>query len=129
MPPPPVVPTDPPRRFGRAVWQATAPLWLWALHFFGLYVGVAAGCTRGWGEARWAGLPLVSLALGAFSAAVLALLAWMTWRAARDRDWLDGLDPTVAALRLGGGALALVGTAWETVPLLLIPPCGSTVLP
>ncbi|WP_119154660.1 hypothetical protein [Caldimonas tepidiphila] len=123
MPASPAQP-DPPRRFGAAVWHATAPLLLWALHFFALYVVVAAGCMRGWSDARWAGLPAVSLSLLVFSAAVLALMIAMLARSVRDSRHKPQGDPVIPALRLGGGVLALVGVVWETAPLLMVPPCG-----
>lgn len=115
---------DPPRRFGAAVWQATAPLLLWALHFFVLYVVVAAGCTRGWADARWAGGPAVNLALGVFSAAVLVAAAGMVWRSLRGFRESQRRESLLPALRLGSGVLALVGIVWESVPLLMIAPCG-----
>lgn len=116
---------DPPRRFGAAVWQATAPLLLWALHFFVLYVVVAAGCMRGWADARWAGWPAVNLGLGVFSLAALALTVAMGWRSLRGLKEAQRSESLLPALRLGSGVLALVGIVWDSVPLLMIAPCGA----
>lgn len=123
----PGFPADPPRRLGAAIWGATAPLLLWALHFFVLYVAVASGCTRGWAHARWAGLPAVNFGLGIFSAAALVLAVAIVWRSLRgSREKSAARHSLIPALRLAGGVLALVGIVWNTVPLLMITPCAMS---
>lgn len=85
----------------RQFWHGGAPLLLWAAHFAVSYV---LGCHA----------PLLALSLLAMGAC-----AWMLWRAAPLREEARLLDWA----RGGGAALALLGIAWTTLPLLLLGGC------
>lgn len=104
-------------RIPRQALLGTAPLLLWAAHFFLSYVLVAAECSplfyRPGAPSRWL--------LAGISLAALATCAWMLWKArrawspdARLMDWAQG----------GGALLALAGIAWTSLPLLLLDGCG-----
>lgn len=93
------------RRFVREMLRGSAPLWVWALHFFAVYVLIAVLCC-GASEAA------LGAASSASSVAALVLVGWLL---ARGRHMPPGL---LRSARLGCGALALVGVAWTTAPLL-----------
>ena len=100
-------------RFFRRLWQGSAPFITWALHFFLVYVLVAAGC----GTAFESSLRAVLL-----SASVLALAA-IAWPPLSRRGQCEhhGL---LGASRLGSAVLACIGVLWATLPMLWLPLCG-----
>ncbi len=100
--------------FFRRLWYGSAPLVVWALHFFGSYAVVAAGCGT-------AAPPFLRTGLLVASVLALALIGWMLMRHRRRQGHHRLLD----AARLGSGALAAVGIAWTTLPLVFLPVCGS----
>lgn len=101
--------------FWGQLWQGTAPLVLWAAHFFFCYLVAAGACGRpGSGaitRAVLAGATL--LALGA--------AGWLLRQA-----WRSGEPPRslLHMARLGGAILALVAIAWGALPLLVFGGCG-----
>jgi hypothetical protein len=100
-----------PERPLRALLHGGAPLLVWALHFFASYVLVALLCCRA-GDATLRGV-----LFAASAAALAAIVALLVRRPPADR-------PLLRAARLGGGVLALVGVAWTTLPMALLPPCA-----
>ena len=99
--------------FFARLWAGSAPLVIWAVHFFAAYAVVAAGC----------GSTLQPyLRPGLFGAGALALAAigWLVWRQRRART-LHGVG---GAARIGSAVLACIGIAWTTLPLLLVPVCS-----
>jgi hypothetical protein len=96
--------------FSRKLWQGTAPLVLWAAHFFFCYLYAGSGCRpETWGVL--AGVTL--LALGA-----AGWLAWQGWRAGGRRRGV------LAMAQRGGALLALVAIAWGALPLLAFGDCA-----
>ena len=92
--------------------RAASPLLLWAVHWSVCYLVVAGLCLRGaW--SGWAQPLLIAL-----SAVTLAVLGWMLWRL-RGRP-LQGLPDWAFA---GSAVLALAGTAWTSLPLLMLDGC------
>lgn len=98
------------------IWQASAPLLVWAAHFTLCYGLVAAECSPalarrepsvGW---LWIG---TALAIGA--------CLWMLWRA---RAVLQEDAGLVKLAQAGSALLALAGIAWTSVPLMLLGGCG-----
>ncbi|QGZ37893.1 hypothetical protein IP92_03090 [Pseudoduganella flava] len=95
--------------FFRKLWLGTAPLILWAAHFFFCYLYVAAGC----GAATWAVLLSVT-------AVALALAGWLVASACR-----AGVPDTLLEItRLGAAVLGITGIAWSALPLLALGACG-----
>ncbi|WBS00329.1 hypothetical protein OU994_18640 [Pseudoduganella sp. SL102] len=101
--------------FWNKLWRGTAPLVLWAAHFFFCYLYAAGACRPGHASmAPWAVL---------LGATVLALGAagWLAWRAWR------GSEPPRSLMhmaRLGGAILALAAIAWSAMPLLVFGACA-----
>lgn len=102
--------TTSPERFFAATLHGSAPLLVWALHFFGAYVLVAAGCCRA-GDASLRTLLLLGSALA------IGAIAWQL------RGTAGASDRLLRSARLGGGVLALVGVAWTTLPMFVLPVC------
>jgi len=107
-------------RFFRKLIRGTLPLLVWAAHFAGSYVLVAAQCspagfTPG-NPQRW---PLALMTLVAL--AICAALAW------RGRHALGGSDEKIALLDRAGALTALLafaGVAWTSVPLWFVDSCA-----
>lgn len=110
-------------RFVPALRTATLPIAVWALHFAALYVGIAAGCWAGLDRVRVGAMALLPLILLAISAAVAIWLAAVV--AGAIGHWRRG-DAVTGPLvgRIAGAGFALVAVVWETVPVLVLPPCG-----
>lgn len=104
-------------------WQGGGPFIVWALHFFGLYVLVAAGCTAGWAEVPLLGTSLLRVLLIAASMLALAWIAWLLMHAdgGRPPQGTRGLLSVAAA---GSAWLALIGVAWASAPVLMLPVCS-----
>jgi hypothetical protein len=94
-------------RFWTKLWQGTAPLALWAAHFFFCYLYAAADG------------PAPRVVLGGVTLAALAGAGWLARQACRApgsrRSGLRGVA------RLGGAILAFVAIAWGALPLLVLP--------
>lgn len=99
--------------FFRPLGYGSAPLLVWAAHFFFAYAAVAAGCGTPW-------QPFLRPGLLAISALALAAIGWLLC-GERGRK---GLHRLLFATRIGNGLLAGVGVAWTTLPLLMLPVCG-----
>ena len=97
-------------RFWTRLWQGTAPLVLWAAHFFFCYLFAASGCRPG----SWAVLAGVTL----LALAAASWLAWQAWRLDAAPRGLLGMA------RLGGAILALAAIAWGAMPLLVYGACA-----
>ncbi|GGY10458.1 hypothetical protein GJV26_27460 [Massilia dura] len=97
-------------RFFHKLWQGTAPLVLWATHFFFCYLYAASGCRR----ETWAVLLGVTLA-------ALALAGWLV-----RQGWQGGKEPRtlLGMAQLGGAVLALVALAWSAMPLFVFGACA-----
>ncbi len=106
--------------FFSAVWMASTPLLLWALHFWFCYFAVAVVCTSAMhgGAMDPAALRWV---LVATTIAAIAMLAALLWRdlARSEAGSIVGVARQLTAL------IALVGIAWAGVPLALLPVCAS----
>ena len=107
------------RFFGKLM-RGTLPLLVWAAHFAGSYVLVAAQCSpAGFAPGNPHRLPLALMTLVAL--AVCAALAWRARRTFSGDDEQTALLDWAAAL---GGLLAFVGIAWTGLPLLLVGGCS-----
>lgn len=93
--------------------QTMLPLLVWAAHFGFCYVFVAAACM-----ARWEA-PLITATLLTASALAGMWLAVLLVSALRRR--------ARRAMRAGASALALLGVAWATLPVLMLEPCSDPV--
>jgi hypothetical protein len=102
--------------FLRRLLQGSAPLMVWALHFFGAYALVAAGCCTALAHTPWFGVPALHVTLWLLSALAVAVIAGLI---ARNLRLPRGLLRSAAA---GGGLLALLAVAWTTLPMLLVVP-------
>ena len=110
--------------FFPAAARASLPLWLWALHFAFCYVAVAVGCRAGWQHPGAAGLSPLQGLLGWGSAAALGGAVVLLVHAWRHRATAPGA--LLARVRSVVAALALIGIAWTSIPLLLLPTCRIT---
>lgn len=111
-------------RFLRRLALASAPLWIWALHFFLVYALVAVGCDAGPdGARRLAAVPLRGIALAAGGLALGAIA--LGWHAAGRRHAREpGRLRDVA--RHAGALLAAIGVAWGMLAVLLVAPCAPS---
>lgn len=110
------------RVFG-PLWQGGAPFIVWALHFFAVYVLVASGCTAGWQDVALLGTSLLRVVLVLVCAVALAGIAWLLWRADGGRP-PRGQRGLLAVAAAGSAWLSLVGVAWVSVPVLMLPLCA-----
>ena len=102
--------------FFSQMWQATAPLLVWAAHFTALYTLVAAQCSPALARGEpWMGT------LWMLSALALGACTYLLWRA---RTALAPGASLVQLAQAGSALLALAGVAWTSVPLLLLGGCG-----
>lgn len=96
---------------------ATLPLFIWAAHFFGCYLLVAAQCSPALiGPAMPARWPLAGLT-------VLALAACLTclWRC---RGMARGQAPGLLDwARLGSALLGTLGVGLSSVPIVIVGSC------
>lgn len=114
--PPPTAP------FFGALLRGSLALWLWALYFAFVYVGVAVGCRAGWQQASLPGgaSPLRALLLVGSGLAVAAALLLVVRSLRRPTTGGDDLLPRVERIAAG---LALIAIAWTAVPAMLLPLC------
>lgn len=103
--------------------DATAPLLLWALHFFAAYAFAAVACDSALASSIWIGQPAILLMLAIATMAALMVILLFLWRAVK----LCRIAPwqLLSGARLGLAVLALLGLAWVAVPLLILPVCTS----
>ncbi|WP_338762367.1 hypothetical protein [Massilia sp. METH4] len=97
-------------RFWSRSWQGSAPLVLWAAHFFFCYLVAAAGC-RPW---TWAVL------LGATVVASV-LAGWLAWTACHGNGAQGGL---LGVARRWGAVLAFIAIVWGGLPLVVFGACA-----
>lgn len=117
-------PADAGAPLSRAIVDGGLPLALWALHFTACYVLALVGCgetpqANGSASLRWS--------LGAVSAAAVAAVAALLWRAVR-RACRDDAG-LLATVRLAAALLALTGVVWGSVPALALASCGDESAP
>lgn len=99
--------------FFRKLWQGTAPLVLWAGHFFFCYLYAASGCR----PETWAVL---------VGATVIALAAacWLAWQAWRRKTAGGPSRGVMAMAQVGGAILALLAIVWSAFPLFVFGRCA-----
>lgn len=106
-------------QFFRKLMRGTLPLLAWGAHFTFCYLVAAAQCMPG---ALRPGGPN-RLLLGSATALALAACLWLAWR---ERAILR--NPKAASILDWGAALgallALIGVAWNAVPVLLARGCA-----
>ena len=107
-------------RFFRKLIRGTLPMLVWAAHFAGSYVLVAAQCSpAGFVPGNPHRLPLALMTVVA-----LAICAALAWRA---RGTLSGGDEQTALLDWAAALTALLafaGVAWTSVPLWFVESCA-----
>ena len=99
-------------RFARRLLIGSAPLMVWALHFFAVYVLVAAACCTPFADRALRATLLLASALAV--AAIVGLLL---------RGRRRGPGSLLHAATTGSGVLALAGVVWTTLPMLSLPLC------
>jgi hypothetical protein len=92
---------------------------IWALHFMAIYTFAALACARGFGGARWLGIPATTWVLGAFTAIALVAAAAVIVSTLRAR-----IAGFAGWMTVSVAALAALAIAWEALPVLLVPPCA-----
>lgn len=103
----------PPReRFLTHLLHGGGPLMVWAVHFFGAYVLVAAGCCSAFAETPWFGISALRVSLWGLSAAAAIVITLLIARSLRLPHSL------LRSAGAGGGVLALLGVAWTTLPIV-----------
>ncbi|THC42824.1 hypothetical protein [Massilia sp. Mn16-1_5] len=106
------------RLFGKLM-RGTLPLLVWAAHFAGSYVLVAAQCSpAGFAPGNPHRLPLALMTLAAL--AICAALAWRARRAFGGDEHTALLDWAAALTAL----LGFAGIAWTSVPLWFVDSCA-----
>lgn len=107
-------------RFIRTTMLMAAGPAVWALHFLIIYAFAALACARGFAHATpW-------VIGGTTAVAVTALIAIIVRALARARQGPLSGEPQRFPYwsACGFAALALLAIAWETLPVLLLQPCG-----
>ena len=106
-------------RFFRKLIRGTLPLLVWAAHFAGSYVLVAAQCSpAGFAPGNPHRLPLALMTLVAL--AICAALAWRARRTFGGGEQTALLDMAAALTAL----LAFAGIAWTSVPMWFVDSCA-----
>lgn len=101
--------------------DASAPLLLWALHFFAIYIFVALACGSTLVDVQLAGFPLIKSVSLLLSLLALFLVAGLWWRAillCRKRP-----QQLLSLARLGCAMLGAIGIIWTSVPMLILASC------
>ena len=98
---------------------------IWAGHFLFAYGLTGLICARpAWAEAQLFGAPLLPLAIILGTLFALAAIAAVLMAALAHREPVKvRLGPFLRALTLGVAALALVGIAWNGLPVLFMAAC------
>jgi hypothetical protein len=106
-------------RFFRKLVRGTLPLLVWAAHFAGCYVLVAAQCSpAGFAPGNPQRLPLVLM-----TAVALAICAALAWRARRSFAGTGEHTALLDWAAAGTALLAFAGIAWTSVPLWFVDGC------
>jgi hypothetical protein len=103
---------------------ATAPLLVWAAHFFFSYAFVAAACVAGLDSATIAGMPILETGLLLASMLALGTAAALLWRPLRRVCRRGGSDRLIDTAKVGSAMLALIGIAWTSLPMLMLKGCN-----
>ncbi len=98
--------------FFRHLLQGGGPLLIWAVHFFGAYVLVAAACCTAFAQTQWFGVSALRALLWLLSALAASAIGMLMARSLRLPHSL------LRSASAGGGVLALLGVAWTTLPML-----------
>lgn len=103
--------------------RMTGGLLTWAAHFAVIYGLTALACARGFADAAWLGVGVVSWGIGIATVVALAAIALLTAGAVRTaaksargpvfRDWMT----------MAMGAAGVVAVIWQTIPVLIVPVC------
>lgn len=103
--------TPPREHFLRHLLQGGGSLIVWAVHFFGAYALVAAGCCTALAQTQWFGFSALRVSLWGLSALAGVVIALLIARSLR-------LPPSLLrSAGAGGGLLALLGVAWTSLPM------------
>jgi len=108
-------------RFLSSLFDAGAPLILWALWLFGVYAYAAVACDTALANAMWGDYPVISMVLTGISALVLLILLAMLIRAVL--RWRIAPHSLMAFARIGIALLGLIGTVWGTLPVFMMTNC------
>lgn len=92
------------------------PLVIWAAHFFLSYAGIEVACALDLRRFTLGGVAAPSLGLWIISAAAIAALCVLLWRASRYAKSRS----MAATVRIGAIVLALVGVVWSTVAIVML---------
>lgn len=118
------------RTFTAQLVFAMAGFLIWFAHFNLVYAVNAVACARGFAATRVLGVGIVPLAVLLATAVALAALG-LVWRRARVPRRATSADsasePSARLLRYlaaAGAAAGLVAVIWQTVPALMVAPCG-----
>jgi hypothetical protein len=107
-------------RFFVRLLRGSLPLIIWAAHWFGMYLSVAAQCSaalitpqapRGW-------------MLGVLSVLAVGACAALLWRASSTLRRAGDDAGLLAWAAAGSALLATVGIVWTSVPIMMIAGCG-----
>jgi len=107
--------------FFRRTFDATAPLLLWAIHFFGAYMFTAMSCTGELADAMWHGRSVIAWVLVAWTALAIAAAVWLLWRAAI--GYRQSPVTLMDGARIGCALLGAIGIAWTALPLFVLAVC------
>jgi hypothetical protein len=110
-------------RFFRNSVDASAPLLLWALHFFTVYIFVALACESTLVDAQLFGYPYIECMSLLLSLFAIFIATGLLWRAAmmcllRPRQLLS-------LARLGCAMLGIIGIIWTSVPMFILSACAT----
>jgi hypothetical protein len=103
--------------------DASAPLLLWALHFFAVYIFVALACGSTLADAQLAGYSMIKTVSLLLSMIAILLVAGLCWRAillCRQRP-----QQLLSLARLGCAMLGAIGIIWTSVPMLILASCQA----
>jgi amino acid transporter len=107
-----------------------AALLVWAVHFLAIYGAQATACVRAAPDTELFGQPLVpTLVLGLTAVALLAvaavgLLAWRRLPSGMTAQAGEEQPRFLRWLTVGTALFAALAILWETLPVLVLPPCG-----
>jgi hypothetical protein len=107
--------------FFRRTFYATAPLLLWAVHFFGAYVFTAMSCASELADAMWHGRSVIAWVLVVWTALAIVLAICLLWRALI--DYRKSRAALMNGARIGCALLGAIGIAWTAMPLFILSVC------
>lgn len=107
--------------FFRRTFGATAPLLLWAVHFFGAYVFAAISCASELADATWHGRSAIASALIVWTTLAIATALWLLWRATI--GYRKSQSTLIGGTRIGCALLGAIGIVWTALPLFVLAVC------